>query len=117
MAHNHRMEPVGDPFLTAKARLSADARAGMEDRKNSMGRYGGPAMATVGPRGRERYLQDLRRETADLGLDPENNEHLGAVHRVYSAHLPIADRHWLTGNMGLPDTTSPNSFDFLKENK
>jgi hypothetical protein len=111
------MEPIADPFLTARARLSEDARAGMRDRKNDAGRYG--ASGSVGPRGLERYMRDLREVTADIGLDPDNSEHLGAVHRVYSAHLPIQDRHHLTGNMGLPDTTSPNAFDFLdpKKNK
>jgi hypothetical protein len=112
MAHNHRMEPMNEPFLNAKARLAEDARAGMIDRMNDKGRYG--ASGSVGPKGRDKYVQDLKRETTDLGYDPENMEHLGAVHRVYSAHLPIHDRHYLTGNMGLPDTTSADAHDFLK---
>ena len=109
------MEPMNEPFLNAKARLSEDARAGMRDRKNDAGRYG--ASGSVGPRGRDKYMEDLKRETADLGFDPENSEHLGGVHRVYSAHLPIQDRHYLTGNMGLPDTTSADAFDFLDPKK
>ena len=115
MAHDHRMNPMNEPFLNAKARLSEDARAGMRDRKNDAGRYG--ASGSVGPRGRDKYMEDLKRETADLGFDPENSEHLGGVHRVYSAHLPIQDRHYLTGNMGLPDTTSADAFDFLDPKK
>lgn len=103
---------MNEPFLNAKARLSEDARAGMRDRKNDAGRYG--ASGSVGPKGRDKYMEDLKRETADLGFDPENNEHLGGVHRVYSAHLPASDRHYLTGNMGLPDTNQKDSFDFLK---
>jgi hypothetical protein len=109
------MNPMNEPFLNAKARLSEDARAGMRDRKNDAGRYG--ASGSVGPRGRDKYMEDLKRETADLGFDPENSEHLGGVHRVYSAHLPIQDRHYLTGNMGLPDTTSADAFDFLDPKK
>lgn len=112
MAHDHRMNPISDPFLTAKARLAEDARAGMASRKNDAGRYG--PSGSVGSRGMAKYMEDLKRETSDLGFDPENMEHLGGVHRVYAAHLPIQDRHYLTGNMGLPDTTSPDAFDFLK---
>lgn len=137
MAHDHRMNPVGEPYLNrvgpspdsenypagdafqhAVKHVSSDARAGMMDRQNgTQGGMYGPGHSSVGAKGISKYMADLREITQEIGLDPDNAEHLGSVHRVYAAVLPAQDRHYLTGNMGLPATTHKGAFDFLNPPK
>ena len=77
MAHDHRMNPVGEPYLNtvgpsdafqhAVKHVSSDARAGMMDRHNgTQGGMYGPGHSTVGEKGRTRYMADLRSITQEI---------------------------------------------------
>ena len=119
MAHDHRMNPVGGPYLNGKVGpnpgdkdfpdgeayqhamkyMRFSALPGPDQMKKTRGSF-----SSIGLAGMAKYITDLRNITQEIGLDPDNTEHLGSVHRIYSVHLSAQDRHYLTGNAGLPNT-------------